>query len=73
MIRRLLNAHALIAEYVEAFVQRDQSVRANEKMLRARCEQCVQQGLDKGQGSEVGNTGMVLFHSARNSGMPARP
>ena len=68
MTHRLLNAHALIAEYVETFVQR---ARANEKMLRARCEQCVQQGLDKGQcqGSEVGNTGMVLFHSARNSRM----
>ena len=47
MTQRLLNAHALIAEYVETFVQR---VRANEKMLGAPCEQCVQQGLGTGQG-----------------------
>ena len=47
MTQRLRNAHPLIAAHVETFVQR---VRANEKMLRATCEQCVQQGLDKGQG-----------------------
>ena len=47
MTQRLRNAHPLIAAHIDAFVQR---ARANEKMLRATCEQCVQQGLDKGQG-----------------------
>ena len=49
MIQRLWNAHPLIAAHVETFVQ-DKRARANEKMLRATCEQSVQQGFDKGQG-----------------------